>query len=295
LAAAILGVVQVRGLGALLHAAGVRQPGRVAAERAFADKVPAGARVAATWVEGEIYVYWAPQARYLNLLDPVFMAAPHPDAYRRTLSVFAGTEPDLPLALHALDSDHLALRRVRGRRILDQLADDPRLEPVHVGMDSLYRVRRGANRAFLLDWHRVVAPALGGAAETRPYPRLAPGAGGDVEGFVDAARTGALDSDQCARFVASVAVAAPVATEIELAGFGETAMRIDGTDAPAGAPSRGAILGRGLRQPIRLAPGTHRIEVATCAADGIAGFYLLERADPLLLGVPAAGGIESAP
>jgi hypothetical protein len=271
LAAAVLATAQLGRLAAMLHASGVHQPGRVAAERAFARHVPAGARVAATWAEAEVYVYWAPQARYLNLLDPVFMAAPYPAEYRRSLRLFAGEEPDLPLALFALDSDHLALRRVRGRPILAQLEDDPRIAPVHVGMDALYRLRRGANAGFLLDWHRV------DVGSRRRYPRLLPSAGGDVEGFVDAARSGALDADGCARFVRETTVAAPVETELELSGLGATVMRIDGAPVPRDAATEGAVLGRGARVAVRWAPGTHRIEVVTCRAGAHAGFYLLDR------------------
>src|SRR5215212_7172504 len=38
----------------------------------FGRAVPAGAKVAATWGDGETYAFWAPQGRYLNVLEPLF-------------------------------------------------------------------------------------------------------------------------------------------------------------------------------------------------------------------------------
>jgi hypothetical protein len=69
------------------------EPGRPESARHFAQAVPANARGAATWADAEWYTFWAPDARYLNLLDPVFMAVPRPGAYRASPSVFEGTSP----------------------------------------------------------------------------------------------------------------------------------------------------------------------------------------------------------
>ncbi|HTD27492.1 MAG TPA: hypothetical protein VK649_10960, partial [Candidatus Elarobacter sp.] len=42
---------------------------------AFARAMPDGAKVAAPWAATETFVFWAPRAAYLNVLDPLFMAA----------------------------------------------------------------------------------------------------------------------------------------------------------------------------------------------------------------------------
>lgn len=45
---------------------------------AFGQALAPGARVAADWGATHLYMFWAPQATYLNVLDPIFMAVPFP-------------------------------------------------------------------------------------------------------------------------------------------------------------------------------------------------------------------------
>jgi hypothetical protein len=48
---------------------------------AFGRALPAGAKVAAPWVSAEDYMFFAPQGRYLNVLDPIFMRTVDERAY----------------------------------------------------------------------------------------------------------------------------------------------------------------------------------------------------------------------
>src|SRR5207247_2307779 len=64
---------------------------------AFARAMPDGAKVAAPWAATEAFVFWAPRAAYLNVLDPLFMAARDAATYRLYLDLFEGREPDIPL------------------------------------------------------------------------------------------------------------------------------------------------------------------------------------------------------
>src|SRR5688500_17126219 len=123
-------------------------------------KILQGAKVAASWGDAHLYVYWAPQARYLNLLDPIFMAAWRPRAYQAQLAVFRGEDPDVPLAAATeLDSDFIALTS-RGRSgPVPRLVSDPRVRLLHAGYESLYALLPEANQAFVLDWR--VSPTGG--------------------------------------------------------------------------------------------------------------------------------------
>ena len=71
---------------------------------------------------------WAPQGRYLNVLDPVFMATPYPEHHLAWSRVWSGVEPDVPLVLvDALSSELLAYSVVRQKDpLLPRLVADPR-------------------------------------------------------------------------------------------------------------------------------------------------------------------------
>src|SRR5207247_10108200 len=64
---------------------------------AFARAMPDGAKVAAPWAATEAFVFWAPRAAYLNVLDPLFMAARDAATYRLYLDLFEAGEPAVPL------------------------------------------------------------------------------------------------------------------------------------------------------------------------------------------------------
>ncbi len=110
--------------------------------------------MAAPWGPTHRYVFWSPQARYLNVLDPVFMAIPFPAAFQLQHDMFQGQEPDVPGAVAgALDSDHLAFpANVDEYPVRRRLRDDPRVRLIYEGDDVLYALVPGANRGFVIDW-----------------------------------------------------------------------------------------------------------------------------------------------
>ena len=110
---------------------------------AFAERVPRDAKIAARWGATDAYVWWAPQGRYLNVLDPVFMAETHPREYALQRRLFEGRETDIPAAMRALDSDYLAFAKWETPpAFLARVKNDPRLELVYDGYNVLMRVRR---------------------------------------------------------------------------------------------------------------------------------------------------------
>jgi hypothetical protein len=168
----------------------------------FGRAVPEGARIVARWQDAELYAFWAPQGRYINLYDPLFMAVPWPEQHRTLQRIFEGEEPDIPVAIaRHLDSDHLAVQRPWSLPRLDALLrDDPRWQVVHAEANLLLRATPPGDGRFLVDWS--VAPAPGGESRmaTR-YPRLE-GAGAELEGFVELGRV--TDEPGCRRFVARI-------------------------------------------------------------------------------------------
>lgn len=110
---------------------------------AFSAHIPPGAKVAARWGATDAYVFFAPQGRYLNVLDPVFMATPHPDIYQAQRRMFAGEEPDIArVAKEQLDSDYIAFARWEMTpAFLARVRNDPNLERVYDGYNVLLRVR----------------------------------------------------------------------------------------------------------------------------------------------------------
>ena len=57
-------------------------PGARADWEGFARRIPRGAKVFASWQAGEQFLLWAPDAVYVNVLDPIFMYAKNPELYR---------------------------------------------------------------------------------------------------------------------------------------------------------------------------------------------------------------------
>lgn len=106
----------------------------------FGRAVPRGAKIAANWGDGELYAFWAPQGRYLNVLEPLFMARPYRRAYDAQARLFAGLEPDVAgVARRELDSDFIAF---------DATAASPRFVAL-VRRDSRLRVRYGGSNVLL--------------------------------------------------------------------------------------------------------------------------------------------------
>ena len=156
---------------------------RLADREELARLIPQGGTVAARWQQAPIYMLWAPQGRYLNVLDPIFMARPYPELHEVQARLFRGEEPDTPFAAKALlGSEFLAysLSSPTGD-LTRRLNQDPRVRALHRDLNVLWEVGTGANRDFVLDWSAELSDGT-----WTPYPRShsAP----DVEGFIDTRR-----------------------------------------------------------------------------------------------------------
>jgi hypothetical protein len=240
---------------------------------ALSRALPPGARVAAHWGHTPIYLFWAPQALYLNVLDPVFMAVPFPAAYARQRAVFDGSEPDVPLAVEQTLASDFVVCSEQGpetAKVVSRLAADPRAASLHRGFNAVFRMLPSANRDFVLDW-RAERPRA-------TYPRLPSGQGGLFEGYVDARRLVAAGNCLEVSHAEELAVAAQVT--FELAPSGPSRLALDGKTLVATTASLHALLGRGLVVPLTLPAGKHLLSVVTCPdaePPGRTGFYLLAR------------------
>ncbi|HXT22640.1 MAG TPA: hypothetical protein VN811_05615 [Thermoanaerobaculia bacterium] len=243
---------------------------------AFGRALPAGAGVAAPWGDTPIYLLWAPQGRYLNALDPMLMAVPHPDAYAAQRALFAGEEPDIPLvALAQLDSRYVAWSRPGAPpRLFARLRGDPRARPLHVGYQALFALAPAPPGSFVLDWRVVpggtVPPPASASAERWPaYPRLRESAARAMEGFVDAHR---VRTAGCVALVRGEGTGE--AGTYELAASGPVKLWVD-DELLVSDGGNAAVLGEGVT--FRL-PASRRLTVLTCPGeDGRNGFYLLRR------------------
>jgi hypothetical protein len=249
---------------------------------AFAAAMPDGAKVAAPWAATESFVFWAPRARYLNVLDPIFMVAKDAALYRAYLDLFEGREPDVPLVARTrFDSDFYAddgqypFARAR-------LLQDPRIIPLHDGSSYLYRFQPGRNGDFLLDWKvlPITAPAPPPLAmlvdpSTPSYPRAVVPEERALEGYVDGRRLGPADA--CRTFARVEERTEPVHMLVEVAPYGTAEVFVDDRLAAAIPSPRAAVLGRGVILPLALDPGLHRITVRTCPTESHLGFYALVR------------------
>ncbi len=252
----------------------------------LATQIPEGARLISPWDQTAIYMLWAPQGRYLNVLEPNFMASRDKAAYLAQREIFEGREPDVPLtALTALDSDHLAYSLVgASRELTERLQSDPRVTTPHRELNVLFRVLPGSNTPFVLDWrpiplpHRVPLTDPEKIASWPSYPRAADSAARALEGYVDARRI--TPKLACLGFVHQRQEPEAVTLELEFAPYGRGELWIDGQRRLAIGNDTGAILGRAARLEVHLPAGDHRFEVTTCPPRNEVqhnGFYLLER------------------
>lgn len=227
--------------------------------------LPPGAKVAAEWGLAQIYLYFAPQASFLNVLDPVFMAVPFPAAYAAQRKLFAGQEPDTALMVaRELDSEFLAFSAFHPSPLLAaRLEGDPRWVARHRGYSLLYQLQGGGNGDFLLDWQM----ARGGdpAAGWMPYPRAEAPAERTLEAFVDLRRVPDefKDAGGCALLAHGPLARAGAGERLELAPAGPTRLSVGGREAIAVAADLGAVLGQGMVFPIDGAAG-EPIVVRTC-------------------------------
>lgn len=252
---------------------------RIRDREAMAAALPDGAQVLAPWRSTPLYMFWAPQGRYMNVLDPVFLAGDDPDLHAAQEAIFAGEEPDVPLvAAFDLDSDYLALSAATANRtLLARLRADPRVETVHRQINALFRFVPAPEGSFVLGWK--VAPESESRSDDfaswPDNPAMPPGRARELEAFVDARRV----RDGCVRFVRRFDVAESRSSLYELAPFGPTEWRVDGRVVAASRAEMRAVLGQGLLVPLELAAGRHEFSVRTCPTrEGApSGFYLVRR------------------
>jgi len=257
------------------------QPSMRADWEAFASAMPDGARVIAPWAATEEFVFWAPRALYLNVLDPLFMIAQDPDAHRVYLDLFEGREPDVPLlarsrfdsAFYADDGQYPLARR--------RLLRDPRVARLHEGITVLYQFVAGRNADFLLDWKVLpddapLPPPLSVLDDpTIPsYPRAASEPERLLEGYVDGRRLGRTS---CMTLVRSEDVERLTRLDLEVAPYGSAEVFLDDALAARLPSGTAAVLGAGVVIPLVLEPGIHRLTIRTCPADSQLGFYALVR------------------
>ena len=249
----------------------------------LARALPPGARVAAPWRSTPVYMFMAPWARFLNVLDPVFMALPYPRQYAAQLALFDGSAPDPPLTVVAeLDSDFIVCpMEGETRRLVERLTGDPRVEVVHRGFNGVFHIRPAAGLGFVLDWK--VVPANSPLPSPAPvflsdYPRLTDPQARAVEGYVDARRV--AQDRSCVALVHELEPDARARVDYELAPSGPSTLWLDDWPLISMAEGSAAVLGRGIVLPMDLTPGRHRITVLTCPESGPeahSGFYLVER------------------
>jgi len=228
---------------------------------AMTSRIPVGAHVAAPWGETEEYVFWAPSARYLNVLDPIFMATRDRAAFDASESLFRGAEPDSPtVLLGALDSDYVAFVRNSSTSTLEsRLRSDPRVETLFAGQNYLGRIHPERASAFVRGW---VDEHGGGVPSETGWV--------DLRNHVSAAMP-------CATVVHETEIDRPLSENVEVATWGPAVVKLDGEVAVATQAPSHAILGRGLIVPIDWQPGHHTLTVQACRYGSIAGFYAVRR------------------
>lgn len=261
---------------------------RLTDRQRLAAALPDGAHVAATWRSTPIYMFWAPQGRYLNVLDPVFLAAVDPPAHRAQEEIFSGVEPDVPLrAVAELDSRYIAYSGATASETLSRrLLADPRARLLHRQINVLFELRPPAGEPFVLDWH--VAPSgtrLPPSTDTRvaewpAYPRLSDPMLASMEGFVDARRV--AGPEDCLGLVHVVEGDRSRSTRLEFAPAGPSILWLDQRQLLRLQGDSDAVLGAGALLPLELAAGEQRITVLTCpeSRHRRSGFYLVEREGP---------------
>jgi hypothetical protein len=230
----------------------------------FGRAVPEGARVAAQWGTTAYYSFWAPQGRYLNVLDPVLMESFDAQRYQIQRAMFEGILPDAPLsAKRDLDSDFIAFHRSKQNAALFyRLTADPRIRIRYLGDNLLAEIIPSSR--FVLDWE----------GPRSRYPRLT-GAAGEVEGYVDLRRVLGPD-ERCETVTHRFASPSPESRTFRFIAYGPAAVRADEEIVYSTESAEAAILSRAIR--LELEGSHHSISVHTCREQqtGHAGFYLIE-------------------
>jgi hypothetical protein len=247
--------------------------------RALAALLPKGARVAATWGDTDLLVFYAPWAQYLEVLDPLPMSLSRPDAYQAKLRVWEGTERDVPLALATvLDSDYLVASRLKPEQagLVRRLAGDPRIAVLHDGLHMLARWEPGANARFVRPWSvappEVNEPSRLPDATWTPYPWETDPRARSAEGYVDLRRMG--EPAPC-RVLATTLAPSPGGDRWAIAPAGPTRVAFAGREVLAVGGALDAVLADAVRFPLPPRTAAETLTVHTCGArkDDPGGFY----------------------
>ena len=249
---------------------------------AFARAVPDGARIAAPWAASETFVFWAPHASYLDLLDPLFMVARDPATYQGYLDLFEGREPDIPLAASTRFASDFYADDGQYPFAKARLARDPRVTLLHDGATYLYRLDGGRNADFLLDWTVLPentplpppAPLVEDPSLQR-YPRAPTEQERRIEGYVDGRRLGSAST--CIALAHVEELTRSTRLVLEVSPYGSAEIFVDGQPTAAIPAPRAAVLGRGVVLSLALDAGRHPIVIRTCPSEGQLGFYALVR------------------
>jgi hypothetical protein len=253
-------------------------PQQLANRRHVAASLPAGAKVAADWGYSDLMVFYAPQARYLDVLDPLPMWLARPATFLARQRIWHGEEHDVPWATTVLlDSDYLLVPRFdpEGAGVLQRLAGDPRIEVLDDGPLVLVRWRPGANRLFVRPW-RVAPPEVQDTAAALsdgvPYPWDSDARGRAVEGFVDLRRV--AGRAPC-RVLSTLLPPASAANRWGLAPAGPTAVTIGSVEVARfeGSPQARLTDALYLTLPPRSGPETLTLRTCGSSARDPGGFY----------------------
>lgn len=103
--------------------------------------IPPGGRVAMDWGLTPNMMFFAPQALYLNALDPLFMKLPFPKEYAAWREIAEGRAEDIPdLVTRVLDSEYLVLPLPANRVLIERLEQDPRVTRLYAGYTVVYKI-----------------------------------------------------------------------------------------------------------------------------------------------------------
>lgn len=254
--------------------------------RALGRIIPRDAKVAAPWDAAEVYVWAAPQARYINLLDPVFMVVAHPKAYEVQRNIWDGSEPDVPLALKTyLDSDYIAFPYRKHLQLFRRLSADPRASLLYRGYTAVFKINPHKNKKFIFDWKRLSDNANWPAAvkdlkiDAVNNPKFEDPADQAYKGYIDG---GINDSsNRCLNWAHIENVEKPARVVYEISSYGGFRFWLNAKPILSNFSAAQAVLGQGVRLDLELMPGQHIFSVRTCPGGGENGFYMLERSHSL--------------
>lgn len=250
--------------------------------QALGQIIPENAKVAAPWDAAEVYVWAAPQARYLNLLDPVFMVVAHPAAYAAQRNIWDGSEPDVPLAVKTyLDSDYIAFPYRKHAGLYRRLIADPRARLLYRGYTALFYIKPHSNKQFTLNWKK-----FPDGSQWPPHIEdfmqngknfLMPRKVGyqNYLGYINGKTPDS--TGKCINWSHLKEVGESVRIEYEISSYGAFSFWRDNRLILSNSLPAKAELGQGIRFKLALEKGRHIFSILTCPHKGENGFYLVER------------------